>query len=206
MSDGEEMSAITLVVLVLDPIVQVTVSAILPLMFAHVTKAGLAKGAKYLTAQETLTALIADYATPLWIPQSVKTAPRDGWDRHAMIRVNTVNRFQWIAVTVFVSQAGLVQGAIANVRSMEPSSMTSASVMLDGVEHFVKIPDALERARIVLVMESVTVLFIDVSARMGGLVTDVIFLTVLEIQTVQIEVKIIHHNEMFCLRFLLIEK
>ena len=119
--DGEEICAITLAVLVLDPIVQVTVSAILSRMSARVTKAGPAKGAKYLTAQGPLTAMIEDYATPLWIPLSVKTAPRDGWDRHAMIRVYMVNRFQWTAVTVFVSQAGLVWGAIANARSMVPS-------------------------------------------------------------------------------------
>ena len=67
--------------------------------------------------------------------------------------------------------------------------MTSASVMLDGVEHSVKIPDVQEMARIVLVMASVTVLFIHASARMGGLVMDVIFLTALEIRTVQTEVQ-----------------
>lgn len=65
--------------------------------------------------------------------------------------------------------------------------------MLDGVEHTVKIPDVLEMARIVLVMASVTVPFIHVSVRMGGLVMDVIFLTVLEIQTVQTEVKSIQN-------------
>ena len=75
--------------------------------------------------------------------------------------------------------------------------MTNANVMLDGVEHSVKIPDVLERARIVLVMESVTVLFIHVSARMGGLVTDVTSLTVLEIRTVRIEVKVLTIMDIF---------
>lgn len=59
--------------------------------------------------------------------------------------------------------------------------MTSANVMLDGVELSAKIPDVQEMARIVLVMASVTVLFILVSARMGGRVMDVTSLTVLEI-------------------------
>lgn len=68
--------------------------------------------------------------------------------------------------------------------------MTSASVMLDGVERSVKIPDVQEMARIVPVMASVTVLFIRVSARTAGQVMDVTSLTVLEIQTVQTEVKI----------------
>lgn len=72
--------------------------------------------------------------------------------------------------------------------------MTSANVMLDGVELSAKIPDVQEMARIVLVMESVTVLFILVSARMGGRVMDVTSLTVLEIQTVQTEVKNIQHG------------
>lgn len=69
--------------------------------------------------------------------------------------------------------------------------------MLDGVEHTVRIPDVLEMARIVLVMASVTVLFIHVSVKMGGLVMDVIFLTALEIQTVQTEVKSIQNNGKF---------
>lgn len=68
--------------------------------------------------------------------------------------------------------------------------MTSASVMLDGVERSVKIPDVQEMAGIVPVMASVTVLFIRVSARTAGQVMDVTSLTVLEIQTVQTEVKI----------------
>lgn len=68
--------------------------------------------------------------------------------------------------------------------------MTSASVMLDGVELSVKIPDVQEMARIVPVMASVTVLFIRVSARTAGQVMDVTSLTVLEIQTAQTEVKI----------------
>lgn len=68
--------------------------------------------------------------------------------------------------------------------------MTSASVMLDGVERSVKIPDVQEMARIVPVMASVTVLFIRVSARTAGQAMDVTSLTVLEIQTVQTEVKI----------------
>lgn len=72
--------------------------------------------------------------------------------------------------------------------------MTSANVMLDGVELSAKIPDVQEMARIVLVMASVTVLFILVSARMGGRVMDVTSLTVLEIQTVQTEVKNIQHG------------
>ena len=68
--------------------------------------------------------------------------------------------------------------------------MTSASVMLDGEELSVKIPDVQEMARIVPVMASVTVLFIRVSARTAGQVMDVTSLTVLEIQTAQTEVKI----------------
>lgn len=72
--------------------------------------------------------------------------------------------------------------------------MTSANVMLDGVELSAKIPDVQEMARIVLVMASVTVLFILVSARMGGRVMDVTSLTVLEIPTVQTEVKNIQHG------------
>ena len=67
--------------------------------------------------------------------------------------------------------------------------MTSASVMLDGEELSVKIPDVQEMARIVPVMASVTVLFIRVSARTAGQVMDVTSLTVLEIQTAQTEVK-----------------
>lgn len=106
--DGAEISAITLAALVLGPTVQATESAILSLTFARVTKAGLAKAAKSPTVRDPLTALNEEYATPHWIPLSVKTAPRAGWDRPAMILVYTVNRFQWIAVTAFVSQAGLV--------------------------------------------------------------------------------------------------
>ena len=71
--------------------------------------------------------------------------------------------------------------------------MKSVSVTLDGVELFVKIPDVQAMARIVLVMASVTALFIPVSVRMDGLAMDVIFLTVLGIQTVQIEVKSIRN-------------
>jgi len=108
-----------------------------------------------------------------------------------MILVYTVNRFQWTAETAFVSQAGLVLGAIVNAQSMERSSMKSASVMLDGVELSVKIPVVQEMARIVPAMASVTVLFIHASAKMGGQEMDVISLTVLEIQTVQTEVKIL---------------
>lgn len=70
---------------------------------------------------------------------------------------------------------------------MERLLVTSASVMLDGVERSVKIPDVQEMARIVPVMASVTVLFIRVSARTAGQVMDVTSLTVLEIQTVQTE-------------------
>ena len=77
-----------------------------------------------------------------------------------------------------------------NAQSMERLWMRSASVMLGGVELSVKIPGVQEMARIVPVMASVTVLFIHVSARMGGQVMDVTSLTVLEIQTVQTEVKI----------------
>lgn len=77
-----------------------------------------------------------------------------------------------------------------NAQSMERLCVTSASVMLDGVERSVKIPDVQEMARIVPVMASVTVLFIRVSARTAGQVMDVTSLTVLEIQTVQTEVKI----------------
>ena len=62
--------------------------------------------------------------------------------------------------------------------------------MLDGVERSVKIPDVQEMARIAPVMASVTVLSIRVSARTAGQVMDVTSLTVLEIQTVQTEVKI----------------
>lgn len=65
---------------------------------------------------------------------------------------------------------------------------------LDGVELSVKIPDVQAMARIVLVMASVTALFIHVSVRMDGLAMAVIFLTVLGIQTVQIEVKSIDVN------------
>lgn len=107
MWDGEEIFAITLVVLVLGPTVQATESAILLLTFARVTKAGLATGAKSPTVQDLLTALNEDYATPLWIPLSAKTAPRAGWDRPATILVYTVNRFQWTVVTAFVNQGGL---------------------------------------------------------------------------------------------------
>ena len=77
-----------------------------------------------------------------------------------------------------------------NAQSMERLCVTSASVMLDGVELSVKIPDVQEMARIVPVMASVTVLFIRVSARTAGQVMDVTSLTVLEIQTAQTEVKI----------------
>lgn len=105
---GEETSVITLAVLVLDPTAQATESVIQSLTFAHVTKVGLAKDVKSLTVQDPLTVFNEDYATPLLIPLSVKTAPRAGWDQHAMIPVYTVNRFQWTAVTAFVSQAGLV--------------------------------------------------------------------------------------------------
>lgn len=38
-----------------------------------------------------------------------------------MILVYTVNRFQWTAETAFVSQAGLVLGAIVNAQNMERS-------------------------------------------------------------------------------------
>lgn len=68
--------------------------------------------------------------------------------------------------------------------------MTSASVMLDGAERSAKIPDVQEMVRIVRVMASVTVPFIHVSARMAGQVMDVTSQTVLEIQTVQTEVKV----------------
>lgn len=89
--------------------------------------------------------------------------------------------------------------------------MTNANVMLDGVEHTVIIPDAPEMARIVLVMANVTVLFIHVSVRMGGLGMDVIFLTVLVIQTVQTEVKSIQYYgkitfKEFYVLFFIIEK
>lgn len=67
--------------------------------------------------------------------------------------------------------------------------MTSASVTLDGVERFVKIPDVQVTEKIVRGMGSVTALCIPVSARMDGLVTDAIYRTVLGIQTVQTEVK-----------------
>ena len=77
-----------------------------------------------------------------------------------------------------------------NAQSMERLSMTSASVMLDGAELSAKIQAVQEMVRIVPVMASVTVLFIHVSARMDGQVMDVTSLTVLEIQTVQTEVKI----------------
>ena len=56
---------ITLGVLVLDPTAQAMESAIQSPTFAHVTKAGLAKGVKSPTVQDPLTALNEDYATPL---------------------------------------------------------------------------------------------------------------------------------------------
>ena len=80
--------------------------------------------------------------------------------------------------------------------------MTSASVLLDGVELSVKIPGVQEKARIVPVMASVTVLFIHASAKMGGQEMDVTSLTVLEIQTVQTEVKILIMVEIWFHRFL----
>ena len=105
---GEEISVITLAVPVLDLTVQATEYAILRLTFARVTKAGLVKAAKSPTVQDPPIALNEDYATPLWIPPSVKAAPKAGWDRLVMTLVYTVNKFQWIAATAFVSPGGLV--------------------------------------------------------------------------------------------------
>jgi len=65
MWDGEETSVITQAVLVLDLTAQATESAIQSPTFAHVTKAGLARGVKSPTVQDPLTALNEDYATPL---------------------------------------------------------------------------------------------------------------------------------------------
>lgn len=98
-----------------------------------------------------------------------------------------VNKFQWTVPIVCVSLVGLEWDVIANAQSMEPSLIASASVTLDGVEHIAKILDVPVREKIVPVVGNVTVLSILVYVRMDGLVTDVIYQTVLEIQTVQIE-------------------
>lgn len=78
-------------------------------------------------------------------------------------------------------------GVIVNAQSMEPSLIANASVTLGGVEHIAKILDVQVMEKIVPVMGNVTALSILVYVRMDGLVTDAIFQTALEIQTVQIE-------------------
>ena len=106
--DGEEIFAIILVALATAQTAQAMACATLRLTSALVTKAGPAVVAKSPTVQGPLTAFKKEYATPLWILLSVRTAPRGGWDRLATILAQTVNKFQWIAVTVFVNQAGSV--------------------------------------------------------------------------------------------------
>lgn len=88
-------------------------------------------------------------------------------------------------------------GVIVNAQSMEPSLIANASVTLGGVEHIAKILDVQVMEKIVLVMGNVTALSILVYVRMDGLVTDAIFQTALEIQTVQIEVRILNYGKHF---------
>lgn len=88
-------------------------------------------------------------------------------------------------------------GVIVNAQSMEPSLIANASVTLGGVEHIAKILDVQVMEKIVPVMGNVTALSILVYVRMDGLVTDAIFQTALEIQTVQIEVRILNYGKRF---------
>lgn len=106
--DGEEIFATILVALATAQTAQAMACATLRLTSALVTKGGLAVAAKSPTVQGPLTVFKEEYATPLWILLSVKTAPRGGWDRLATILAQTVNKFQWIAVTAFVNQVGSV--------------------------------------------------------------------------------------------------
>ena len=126
--DGEGIFATIPVALATAQTAQAMACAILRLTSVLVKKAGLEVAAKSQTVQGPLTAFNAEYATPLQIPLSVKTASRGGWDRLATILVQTVNKSQWIAVTAFVKQAGSVSDVIANVLSMERLSMRCVSV------------------------------------------------------------------------------
>ena len=104
--DGEETCVIILVALVTPLIAQATGYVTQQLTYAPVTKAGLAKAAKFPTAQDHLIASGKEYATRLWTPQNVKTAVRVGWVRLVTILASTVNKFQWTAVTVSASTVG----------------------------------------------------------------------------------------------------
>jgi len=106
--DGEEICATILVALAMAPTVQVMGCATLLFTSAHVTKAGLAVGVKFPTVQGPLTASNEEYATPLWIPRSVRIVLKDGWVQHVTILAHTVNKFQWTVATAFASQAGSV--------------------------------------------------------------------------------------------------
>ena len=92
--DGEETCVIILVALVTSLIAQATGYVTQQLTYAPVTKAGLAKAAKFPTVQAYLTASSEEYVTRQLIPQNVKTAVRVGWVRLVTILAPTVNKFQ----------------------------------------------------------------------------------------------------------------
>ena len=104
--DGEGICVIILVVLARALTVQATGCVTQQFTYAPVTKAGLAKAAKFPTVQAHLTASSEEFVTRQLIPQNVKTAVRAGWVRLVTILASTVNKFQWTAVTVSASPVG----------------------------------------------------------------------------------------------------
>lgn len=196
-SVGEEICATTQAAPASARTVRVTVSVTAPRTCVRVVMVGPETGVKSQTVPVRLTASVEGIVMPLWTRQGVKIAPKDGWVLHAMIHASTVRRRPWTAAYVFARQDGSALDATANVLNMERSSMVNASVTAGGVEPIAKIQGALVTARIVLGMGSVTVQLMSVTVMLGGLVTDVIFQTALEIQTVPTEVRVTFANDPF---------
>lgn len=94
------------------------------------------------TALGHLTALDVAFAMLLWMCLDVKTVLEDSWDPLVMIPAHTVFKYQWIAVTVFVSRDTAAWDATVSVRNMGKFITVHVSVMLDGEELYVIFWDA----------------------------------------------------------------
>lgn len=103
----------------------------------RVMKVGQVRHVISQTALGHLTALDVAFVMLLWMCLDVKTVLEDSWDPLVMIPAHTVFKYQWTAVTVFVSKDTAAWDATVSVRNMGKFITVHVSVMLDGEELYV---------------------------------------------------------------------
>ena len=106
-------------VLVWRKIVPVMVNVTQHFISARVTKAGLGTGVISQTALVLQIVSTEDTVMVLWKLQFVKTARGGTWDRLVTTPVHMVCRYQWTAVTAYVSMVTLALVVTVSVLVME---------------------------------------------------------------------------------------